>query len=163
MRAIGHRANLVVDCTGGWGIDAAHIAAHEIPVVAVEQQPVVHALVKNALNRCDNDKITKNLSWLQGNSIEYLEKMNSAAEVIYIDPMYPPRPGSAAPKKPLKLLQAMSAGDQQDHVALLKLALRSASRRVVVKRPHYAAPLLPGKTGSTESKLVRFDIYPTSS
>lgn len=162
MRAIGYRASSVVDCTGGWGIDAAHIASYEIPVVAVERHPVVHALVNNALKRCDNDKITKNLLWLQGNSVEYLEKSNAPIEVIYIDPMYPPRPGSAASKKPLQLLQLMLAEDQQDHVELLKLALRSASRRVVVKRPHYAAPLLPGNTGSTESKLVRFDIYPTS-
>lgn len=162
MRAIGYRTGAVLDCTGGWATDAAHIAAHGIPVIAIERHPVVYALVRNALAFCENEKIIRNLSWRHENSVAFLDTLDDPIDVIYLDPMYPPRPGSAAPKKPLQLLQSLIAEDKDDAGALLSIALTKASQRVVVKRPHYAAPLLPGKSGATEGKLVRYDIYPAS-
>ena len=96
------------------------------------------------------------------NSAAYLESLIEPVEVIYIDPMYPPRPGSAAPKKSLQILQSLLGEEQHSPTELLSIALTKASRRVVVKRPHYASPLLPGKSGATEGKLVRFDIYPAA-
>lgn len=162
MRAIGYRTGAVLDCSGGWATDAAHIAAHGIPVIAIERHPAVYALVQNALAFCENEKIIRNLDWRHADSAEFLDAMDDPIDVIYLDPMYPPRPGSAAPKKPLQLLQSLMAEDKDDSEGLLSIALTKARQRVVVKRPHYAAPLLPGKTGATEGKLVRYDIYPTS-
>ncbi len=100
MRAIGYQTSSVLDCAGGWATDAAHIAAHGIPVIAIERHPAVFALVRNALMFCDNEKIILNLQWLHADSAEYLDTLEEPVEVIYLDPMYPPRPGSAAPKKP---------------------------------------------------------------
>lgn len=162
MRAIGYRTGAVLDCTGGWATDAAHIAAHGIPVIAIERHPVVYALVRNALAFCENKKLISHLQCLHADSAEYLHTLNEPVEVIYLDPMYPPRPGSAAPKKPLQLLQSLMGQEFSDPASLLSSALTKARQRVVVKRPRYAAPLLPGKSGATEGKLVRYDIYPTS-
>lgn len=159
MRAIGYRTHSVIDCTGGWATDAAHIAAHGINVIALERHPIVYALVKSALAFCTNNKITENLQWVHANSAEFLGDVKALPEVVYVDPMYPPRPGSAAVKKPLQLLQALLVDENSDPAALLAIARTKATERVVVKRPHYAAPLLGGKSGATEGKLVRFDIY----
>ena len=159
MRAIGYRTRSVIDCTGGWATDAAHIAAHGINVIALEQHPIVYAMVKSALAYCTNKKIAENLQWVHANSVDFLGNLETLPEVVYLDPMYPPRPGSAATKKPLQLLQALLAEEDSDPAALLAIARSKATDRVVVKRPHYAAPLLPDKSGATEGKLVRYDIY----
>jgi len=159
MRAIGHHTESVIDCTGGWCSDAAHIAAHRISVSAIEQHPVVHAMVSDALKRCTYPTITEHLSLIYGNSNDWLKQHDVTPEVIYLDPMYPPKAGSALPKKPLQFLQHLAHPDNHQEAALLATARRSASRRVVVKRPHYAPPVLPGRSGEISAKLVRFDLY----
>ncbi|MGI9311841.1 MAG: class I SAM-dependent methyltransferase, partial [bacterium] len=51
------------------------------------------------------------------------------------------------------------AGAADDSLPLFEQAMSRAIMRVVVKRPHRAPPLAPGKVGETIGKLVRFDIY----
>ena len=53
-------------------------------------------------------------------------------------------------------------GDDPDAEALLPVARRAATRRVVVKRPHHAPPLGAegaAPSGSVKGKLVRYDLY----
>ncbi len=58
-------------------------------------------------------------------------------DVIYLDPMFPPRTKSAAVKKEMALFQMLleHSADPQDADALLQWALRQDAARVVVKRP----------------------------
>jgi len=160
MRAIGHQTTTVIDCTAGWCTDAAHIAAHGISVTAIERHPVVYALVADALRRCTNAAIRAQLNLVRADSLEWLAQGCHSAEVIYLDPMYPPKAGTALPKKPLQFLHHLAQRSSEQESALLTIARRCASRRVVVKRPHHAAPVLPGKSGEISAKLVRFDLYP---
>ncbi len=159
MRAIGYKTRNLIDGTAGFGVDAAHIAVHGINVIAVEQNPIMFTLLEDAYGRCNESSIHQNLTLQSGNCIQFLEQMNDAVDVIYLDPMYPPKAGSAAPKKALRLLQKLIPGST-DQPALIELARNRVTSRVVVKRPHYAEPLAPGKSGETSGKLVRFDIYP---
>jgi 16S rRNA (guanine1516-N2)-methyltransferase len=159
MRAIGHQTESVIDCTGGWCTDAAHIANHGISIIGIEQHSVVHAMVSDALKRCPHPAITEHLSLIYGDSIDWLEQYDGKPEVIYLDPMYPPKAGTALPKKPLQFLQQLTHSDSNQEEALLTTARRKAARRVVVKRPHYAEPVLPGRSGEISAKLVRFDLY----
>ena len=80
-------------------------------------------------------------------------------DVVYIDPMYPPRrKQSALPKKEPRLLRAL-VGDDPDAADLARVALQVAARRVVVKRPGHAEPLLPDPDLAYKGKLVRYDVY----
>ncbi len=160
LRALGPGVKEVIDATAGLGVDAFHLALSGLQVTALECHPVIHALLENGLNHCENASARSRLRFIHTDAIQWLSDMQGAVETIYLDPMYPPRPGSASPKKGIQLLQNIVSQDPERDRALLAIAMERASRRVVVKRPHHAEPILPGKSGDTRGKLVRFDIYP---
>ncbi len=81
-----------------------------------------------------------------------------APEVVYLDPLYPPRAGSALPRKEMVWLHEL-VGDSEDEVALLAVARRVARRHVVVKRPHAAPPISADVVREYRSKMVRFDVH----
>jgi 16S rRNA (guanine1516-N2)-methyltransferase len=86
----------------------------------------------------------------------------AAPEVIYLDPMFPPRDKRAAVKKEMALFQLLLDSGQAgaDADALLHWALQQDVARVVVKRPS-RAPSLAGVAPSHQlaGKSVRFDVY----
>ncbi|MBX2869295.1 MAG: class I SAM-dependent methyltransferase [Acidiferrobacterales bacterium] len=167
MKAIGYKTSSVFDATAGWATDAVHIADHGIQVFACERNPIVFALVANALRRCNHPTISQKLCLSNDDSVERMRNVTSRPEVIYLDPMYPQKPGSASPKKPLQILKELyqlprfhNNDSSESEIRLLQLARKTAIRRIVVKRPHYAPPIAPGSSGTVVGKLVRFDIYP---
>ena len=82
-------------------------------------------------------------------------------QVVYLDPMYPPGKGHVLVKKEMRALQQL-LGPDRDSRELLQLALHTAQRRVVVKRPKRAGWLDGIKPAtSIESKKTRYDIYVT--
>jgi 16S rRNA (guanine1516-N2)-methyltransferase len=62
-------------------------------------------------------------------------------------------------KKEMRFIQAL-VGSDIDSATLLPIALQNAQKRVVIKRPSYAATV-EGKlpTHSIESKNTRYDVY----
>ena len=73
--------------------------------------------------------------------------------------MYPQRQKSAAVKKEMAYFHALVGGNDDD-IALLQQAARSAEKRVVVKRPRlgeFLADLNPDYQYS--GKSTRFDVY----
>ena len=85
-------------------------------------------------------------------------------EVVYCDPMFPPRGKSAAVGGDMQVLHAL-VGDTPDADVLLAAALRAATRRVVVKRPLRAAPLSASGLAHIQpsyalsGRAARFDVY----
>ena len=159
MRAIGYKARQVIDCTAGWGSDASHICGHGIDVCAIEQNHILWLMLDIALEKSAHNIVRERLTVKKGDSYTVLQSLTAPVDVIYIDPMYPPKPGNAAPKKELILLQNLlpvAANEAQ----LVQLARSRIRNRVVVKRPHYAPAICAGVSGSTRGKLVRYDIYP---
>ncbi len=158
LRAIGAATNSVIDATAGWCSDAVHLARHGLNVVAIEQNKMVAALSMCARRHISDADLKARFTLLQGNSITVLERLAQFPDVVYLDPMYPEKNKSAAVKKELAVLQQI-LGPGGNDAGLFDRAMQAARRRVVVKRPHYAAPIAPGKTGETRTKSVRFDIY----
>jgi 16S rRNA (guanine1516-N2)-methyltransferase len=83
-------------------------------------------------------------------------------EVIYLDPMFPPRQKSAAVKKEMALLQLMladaDAGSQP--AGLFDWAMSQNVARVVVKRGSRSQPLAGVKPSHTvDGRSVRFDVF----
>ncbi len=160
LRAIGSRCCEIVDGTAGLGGDAAHLAAAGHRVTAVEEHPLPHALLADGLLHCNDTGLASRLNLVRADTIEWLGNLDHEVDVIYLDPMYPPRPGSALPRKGIRLLQEIILYCPDRDRQMLEVARSRAVRRIVVKRPHHAQPLLPGKSGEIRGKLVRFDIYP---
>jgi len=162
----------VLDCTAGLGEDAWLLAANGCSVDAFERQPIIAALLADALTRASQehaeiaDRITLHrgdaVAWTGclGNPSEDREQSEShSPDAIVLDPMFP-LGRKAAERKPMRVLR-MLAGDDDDADALLAQALATGAHRVAVKRPLHAQPLDGGRAPSVvhKGKAVRFDVY----
>jgi 16S rRNA (guanine1516-N2)-methyltransferase len=167
-RAVGIKGNYlpdVVDATAGLGRDAFVLAALGCRVRMIERHPVVAALLEDGLVRAGRDPeigewVKTRLSLLHGTSEQTLLSLEPRPDVVYLDPMYPHKQKSALVKKEMRLFQLLVGADQ-DADNLLNPARMVAKKRVVVKRPDYAPPLMEQVTSAAVvTKSHRFDIYP---
>ena len=162
IKAMGKQSKTVMDATAGWCGDALALVDAGFAVVAIEQNPIVAAMVEDAINSMSLHR-KRAFQFVHSSSTGYLDQSEHEPDVVYLDPMYPESSKSAKPKKPMQLLQYLSEAcqdsDTHDEIALFNAAMKKAKHRVVVKRPHRALPLAPGKVGEVVSKLVRFDLY----
>ena len=163
-RALGKKARTVVDATAGYCQDALLFALMGYRTTAIERSPVVLALARDGLRRltaCAGITLDKRLRLIEGDGRVLLSSITPPPEVIYLDPMFPPkRKKSAAVKKEMRLLREL-VGDDPDAQELLEISRRVALDRVVVKRPDDAPPLAPDPSMSIAGKLVRYDVYLT--
>ncbi|QHG92220.1 SAM-dependent methyltransferase [Coxiella endosymbiont of Amblyomma sculptum] len=164
-RAIGlktHYNPIVLDLTAGLSRDAFILADLGCKVTMLERNPIISTLLKEGLYNA-----TKTVEWFRTLQLElieseaqnYLLTTKRSYEVIYIDPMYPIRKKSALSKKEMRILRYI-VGRDEDSPRLLKIALKKAKRRVVVKRPSLAPKLANLEpTYSYKGRSSRFDIY----
>lgn len=150
----------IIDATAGWGRDALLLASFGARVVMLERQPMMAALLADALLRKETvEPGLVDLHLQPFSAFDYLPKLlqEDYPEVIYLDPMHPARKKSALVKKDLQALQQL-IGPDEDARALLDLARRYALKKVVLKWPaHQPALLKPDVV--IKGKTVRFDIY----
>lgn len=167
-RAVGLKGGAnpsVLDATAGLGRDAFVLASLGCTVTLVERSPVVAALLEDGLRRAaehpDTASIVARMRLLQGNAIAILSGLDDDArpEVVYLDPMFPPRGKAAQVKKEMRLFHTL-VGKDEDAAELLTQALKVARKRVVVKRPRLA-PAIDGPKPSMviEGKTTRYDVY----
>lgn len=159
------RADLhVVDATAGLGQDAFVLASLGCKVTLFERNPVIHALLADGLARASLNvacaPIVERMSLKEGSSIQWLASAGAdAADVIYLDPMFPHRDKSALVKKEMQVFRTV-VGDDDDSEALLAAALECATYRVVVKRPRKAPAIVgPDPATRVEGKSSRYDVY----
>jgi 16S rRNA (guanine1516-N2)-methyltransferase len=162
-RAVGIKGTYrpyVVDATAGLGRDAFILASLGCKVTLIEQHPIVMALLRDGLQRLLAVQ-TLAMELYPGNARQILPQLSQAPDVIYLDPMFPPRPNTALVKKDMQILQQLTLNDIAiDNAALFELALAHATRRVVVKRPDYAPSLTDRKPDFTiATKHHRFDVF----
>lgn len=166
-RAVGRRARNIVDVTAGLGDDALLLAALGYRVTAIERCPIVGALLRDGIMRAYADRklatvLHQRFTLIIGEASELLAGLDPVPDTIYMDPMFPPkRKRSALARKSVRVLREL-VGDDEDAPQLLQFCLRHAKQRVVVKRPHYAEPLMERPSLSYSGKLVRYDVYRTS-
>ncbi|MBL7479090.1 class I SAM-dependent methyltransferase [Legionella bononiensis] len=150
----------ILDATAGWGRDAAILASFGAQVVMLERNPIMAALLSDAIShQNDLDKQKLKVSLYAADARLYLNNLadNDFPDVIYIDPMHPQRNKSALVKKDMQVLQQM-IGTDEDALDLMQVAISHAKQRVVVKWPQKVKALLEPDT-SIEGKTVRFDVY----
>lgn len=157
----GEPAPTAVDATAGLGQDSLLLAAAGFTVTMFESDPVIAALLQDALDRAAADArlegIVARMSLVRADSIEALPDIEPAPDVVYLDPMFPQRTKSAAVKKKFQLIHHLES-PCEDQEALLRAALAARPRKVVVKRP-VKGPHLAGvkPSHSLAGKAVRYD------
>lgn len=161
-RAIGLDNASVIDATAGFGQDAFTLATLGYAVTAFERCAPMAVLLTDGLRRAALDAsiaaCAARVCLRPGDAGAALAEL-PAVDTIYIDPMFPPKRRRAiAVRKEMRLLRAL-AGDDIDAAALVANARRYARRRVVVKRPDEAPPLLADPHMHYAGKLVRYDVY----
>ena len=164
-RAIGiehGKRPLILDATAGLGRDAWLLASLGCTVYLCERHPVVATLLLDGLERARRHPhwsalFRQSMFWL-GSDLTALDHWSGNADVIYLDPMYPPpaRRRTAAVKKDMQYLRRL-VGHDTDAAEWLASA-RARVSRVVVKRPDWADPLAKPDT-IIETGDHRFDVY----
>ena len=169
-KAVGIRGKgglYVVDATAGLGRDAFILASLGCRVLMLENHPVMALMLRDGMQRASRNlqaavtinrmrlRISDALCWLD----LFDESASQRPDVIYLDPMFPPRNKAAKVKKEMQVLHSLLVGCG-DGAGLLDAALKVSGKRVVVKRPAKAAPL-QGKEPDFRvgGKTSRFDVY----
>lgn len=152
----------ILDGTPGWLRDSMVLASLGCQVWASERELAVFLLMEDALRRAAQSAgmadIVACVHLHYADMRDWLDTNTLPIDVIYLDPMFPPRENSAKVKKDMQLLQQLAVADSGDD--LLAPAMAYALERVVVKRPDYAPPLAGMKPqGSVPAGAHRFDIY----
>ncbi|MBQ9043388.1 MAG: class I SAM-dependent methyltransferase [Eggerthellaceae bacterium] len=162
-RVKGCEKPVAFDATAGLGEDSLLLAAAGFTVFLHERNPVIAALLNDALERAALERAladaTARMHLVVGDSVQALRECTHHPDVVLLDPMFPGRTKSAAVKKKLQLLQRLEH-PCEDEQALLDAAFAAHPRKIVVKRPQ-KGPYLAGRKPdySLEGKAIRFDCY----
>ena len=161
-RIKGNDAPIAVDATAGLGEDSLLLAAAGFRVRLFEQDPVIAALLSDALERAAQNPelsgIVSRMELVCGNSIEELPKLNYVPDVIVLDPMFPERVKSASVKKKFQLIHQLERPCEEEE-ELLAAALATGAHKIVIKRPLKGAALAGKKPSySLTGKAIRYDV-----
>ena len=164
-RVRGVPAPTAVDATAGLGEDALLLAAVGFTVTLFEKDPVIAALLRDALERAAGEPqladIVSRMELVEGDSVAGLRALglcDHAPDVVFLDPMFPERTKSAAVKKKFQLLHHLER-PCEDEARLLDAARAARPRKIVVKRPPKGPWLAGAKPShSLAGKAVRYDV-----
>ena len=152
---------VIIDATAGMGEDSMILAAAGFEVYLFEYDPVIAALLKDALDRAmeipELKEAAGRMHFTEGNSIDNMSKLEIAPDGVLLDPMFPARQKSALVKRKFQLLQKLEK-PCSDENELLEAALNVKPGRIVIKRP-LKGPFLGGMkpSYSLTGKAIRYD------
>lgn len=168
------------DITAGLAVDSSMLAQAGFQVVALERNKYLALMLRHARQSLlsyqkksiseserEDKSVESSIHFLERitfvwvESKDFLSKENKDRldpEVIYYDPMYPAKNKTALPSKEMQILREINGVNEED-VEILKKAMALGVKRVVVKRPLKAKPILEKPKFQLSSKLVRYDIY----
>ena len=157
----------LLDLTGGWGLDSFILAQHGKQVTMLEQNKLLHSIISHSLSNASQHSHTKaagsRIELVLANSADFLRTWDKARpfDCIFLDPMFPEHKSGAKPGKEMQILQKLTGNlDIED---CFETALKSALKRVVVKRPAKSPALADRKPDMTyREKTIRFDVYLTA-
>ena len=154
---------VAIDATAGLGEDSFLLAAAGFTVHLYERNPVIAALLQDAINRAMEtpgiEQIAHRMHVVETDSVKALPHLQTAPDIVLLDPMFPEKHKSSQAKKKLQLLQRLEA-PCADETALLDAALSAHPRKIVIKRP-IKGPFLAGRKPdySLTGKAIRYDCF----
>lgn len=152
-----------LDATAGLGEDSLILAAAGYEVFMYEYDPVIAALLKDAMKRAKKNpqlaSMVGRMHLMEADSIAAMKNDTTPLSLIYLDPMFPARQKSALIKKKFQLLQKLES-PCMDEQALLEAALMRKPQRIVIKRPA-KGPYMAGRKPqfSYQGKAIRYDCF----
>ena len=154
---------VAIDATAGMGEDSILLAASGYEVTMYEQNPVIAALLKDALRRAKKNSVLREaverMHLIEGNSIELLPEFARQPDLIYLDPMFPARQKSGLINKKLQLIQKLEHPCVEEE-ALLNAAFAKNPQKIIVKRPLKGKFLAERKPDfSIKGKAIRYDCF----
>ncbi len=165
-KAMGLRAGktpLIVDATAGLGRDSFLLASLGAQVTLIERSATMHALLADGMERALREggqfrDIINRMTLLKGDAKDLIPDL--AADAILIDPMHPPRNKSALVKRELRQVRDI-VGTDEDAADLVKVALKHARNRVVLKWPAKADAIagLQKCSHQINGKTTRYDVF----
>lgn len=152
-----------VDATAGLGEDSFLLAAAGFQVTLFERNPIIFELLRDTLSRAaeipELASITARMRLIHGDSVAAMKSMETAPDVILLDPMFPERQKSALVKKKLQMIQKLEFPCLDEREMFLAAAA-AKPKKLVIKRPPkgpYLAGVKPDY--SISGKAVRFDCF----
>ena len=161
-RLKGHNCPLkAVDATAGLGEDSLLLAAAGFHVLMFEKDPVIAALLEDAMNRArEMPELTAAVSRMElfkEDSISAMRTQDLHPDVILLDPMFPQRQKSALVGKKFQLIHILEK-PCEDENDLLDAAISAHPRKIIIKRPVKGAFLGGRKPDySITGKAIRYD------
>jgi 16S rRNA (guanine1516-N2)-methyltransferase len=159
----GGKTRMVVDATAGLGREAFLLASLGAEVTLIERSPDMHRLLAEGLARARKTgggvaEVISRMTLLHGDARDLLSTLSP--EVVLVDPMHPPRKKSAFVKYEMRLIREI-VGTDEDSVELMKVALATASKRVVLKWPLRADPMegICRASHQIVGKSTRYDVF----
>ena len=159
----GGNTPMVVDATAGLGRDAFLLASLGAEVTLIERSPEMHRLLAEGLERArkaggDVVEVISRMTLLHGDARDLLPTLSP--EVVLVDPMHPARKNSALVKQEMRLIREI-VGTDEDSAELMREALATASKRVVLKWPLRADPMdgIGAASHQIVGKSTRYDVY----
>lgn len=167
-RALGVRDEKlkVIDATAGYGQDAAMALCLGCEVVAIEQSPLVAAVLRDGIQRALNDEtiasVFKRIQMVEGDARQYLSQLpeDQRPDVVYLDPMFDkPKKTAKSPKNMQLLQELLGESSVPELEKLFDTAFSVARERVVVKLPLKGRALKASPAHSFKGQSIRYDVY----
>jgi 16S rRNA (guanine1516-N2)-methyltransferase len=165
-KAMGLKAGktpMIVDATAGLGRDSFLLASLGAQVILIERSERMHELLVQGMNRAARQggqfrEIIGRMTLLKGDAKDLIPELFS--EAILIDPMHPERKNSALVRQDLRQVREI-VGSDDDAADLVRLAIKHARKRVVLKWPAKADPIegVPTCTHQIRGKTTRYDVF----
>jgi 16S rRNA (guanine1516-N2)-methyltransferase len=154
---------MIVDATAGLGRDSFLLASLGAQVVLIERSEEMHSLLVQGMKRAVQEggefrEIIGRMTLLKGDAKDLLAELSG--EAILIDPMHPPRHNSALVKRELRQVREI-VGTDDDASDLVRVALKTARNRVVLKWPAKADPIsgIRACSHQIQGKSTRYDVF----
>ncbi len=156
----------VLDATAGLGTDSFLLTAAGCCVEALEVNPIVYALLSDGFDRYkqlgrQEQELISRLKIRNENFLD-INAGREKVEVVYLDPMFPPKSNTAQPRKGMAYVQNLIGSDCQSE-KMFEIAKKHAQERVVVKRAKSSPNITETQADITfKGSSSRFDVYLTN-
>jgi 16S rRNA (guanine1516-N2)-methyltransferase len=153
----------IVDATAGLGGDAFLLASLGGEITLIERSVEVHKVLQEGMKRAQDAggevaEVIGRMTLLLGDAKDLLPSL--CPDVVMVDPMHPPRKKLALVKSQMRLIREI-VGEDPDKIDLVKVALQTARKRVVLKWPRRADTLdgIPPYSHQIIGKTTRYDVF----
>jgi len=159
----GGKTPTIIDATAGLGRDSFLLASLGAQVTLIERSEKMHELLVQGMKRAAEEggqfrEIIGRMTLLKGDAKDLIPELS--CDAVLIDPMHPVRKKSALVKQDLRQVREL-VGTDDDAADLVRVAIKHARKRVVLKWPAKADPIEGVKacTHQIRGKTTRYDVF----